>query len=206
MNLIHSSLTRHDLTDSEKEETDITLAREANQISSMLESCHSFSLNIAALPEPMVPEELLAPFDHVTSPTSPAAINFEPLVQLRFAHQREQARTGVRRYRLEDTLGEDSQSIEITTKSEPTGFSIKQKLLSELNSIIHNLEEKGVCTALGRTVRLNPGRIPTSGNSANAKEAAVTRSKNVRHFTSVVYYTSKTLTGRMYGLGTLIAK
>lgn len=91
----------------------------------MLKGCHFASLDRTTLPEPAVPEELLAPFDRINSSMGLAAINFEPLVNLRFAHQREQARTGVRKYHLEGmTPGEDSsaQLMEITTKPEPTVY------------------------------------------------------------------------------------
>lgn len=115
-----------------------------------------------------MPDEHLAPFDRPSSET----FNFDFLVQLRFLHQRKQGKTGVRR-RFTVPKTDDNQVV-------------GQKLLNEFNRVIRTLEEKGACTALGRKVRLNPGRTPhedppaLSGNAANAKEVAAARAGKVK--------------------------
>jgi hypothetical protein len=135
------------------------------------------------------------------------ALNFDKLVELRFKHQRKQAETGVRKWHTNSKSTSDSlQGSELddfedqdnhgrTSEVKEATSLTRKKILQEYNSIIKSLEERGVSTSVGRTLRWQPGRNPkpvesgtttvTGGNSVNAQEMARKQSSAV-NFDSVL--------------------
>jgi hypothetical protein len=134
------------------------------------------------------------------------ALNFDKLVELRFKHQRMQAETGVRKWHTETSTSNSSQGSELddfedqdnhgrTSEVKEATSLTRKKILQEYNSIIKSLEERGVSTSVGRTLRWQPGHNPkpvesgtttvTGGNSVNAQEMARKQSSAV-NFDSVL--------------------
>lgn len=92
-------------------------------------------------------------------------LNFDNLIALRAAHERKQAKRGVRK------------QVRIYENTED---SDRQRLLREFHVIIKEQDERGVSATVARNIRWGPGRNPTlSGNALNAVEAASTQAQTV---------------------------
>jgi hypothetical protein len=121
---------------------------------------------------------------------SPDMFNFKSLVNLRFEHQRIQAKTGVRKH----TRNPEPADSRLSSQSPDT---TKQKELArQLSSILKEHRERGVSTGAGRTLRWQPGRKPAThsegvmqppeltGNALNAAEVANAQAKKVSNLRS----------------------
>jgi hypothetical protein len=179
-NLLNSLMdNRHNLTEYDADTKTKTLEMEASMVEDAIRRC---------LPSLILPEEPLAPLDRPVM----QSLNFNTLVKLRFSHQRKQAETGVRKW-CTLTAASSSQCQE-TAKSEVS--LTRREILNQMNAVIKGLEEKGVSTTVGRTLRWQPGRNPkpadaaTAGNSVNAQEMARKQSSAVSSFFVYLLITS----------------
>jgi hypothetical protein len=152
------------------EEMSATLAESSRHISDALADC---------LPPISGVNERTNIFDMTREELS--TLNFDQLVDLRFAHQTKQALSGVRRSATGTFKAQTSENSAETSKK-----TQRQELLRRLNEIIKEQQEKGIGTGAERGLRWrNPapggrdGAVSgvnhppaTAGNTANAAENA----------------------------------
>lgn len=115
---------------------------------------------------------------------------FTTLISLRQQHQRRQARTGIRTH--VSTLTTPPTENNASNSEDPTPVEETRQtrcsLLRQFQAVIKAEEDRGVATAVGRSLRWQPGRKPATtlnvpagptltGNSANAQEVAATEAK-----------------------------
>lgn len=149
-------MIRHELPEPDADEEKAVLRNEAKHIADILDQC---------LPSIVATEE---PTTSALDASTLDILNFDNLVALRIAHERKQAKTGVR--------------TQVRTR-ENTDESNRQKLQREFHLIIKEQDERGITATVARNVRWGPGRNPSLlGNALNAVEAASTRANKVCHF------------------------
>jgi hypothetical protein len=152
----------------EGEEMSVSLAKSSRHISDTLADC---------LPPISGVNEQTNVFDMTTAELG--MLNFDQMVELRFAHQTKQAASGIRK------------SVKGTSNAQTAGHAEsvetqRQALLRKLNEVIKEQQERGVGTGVERGLRWrNPapgGRVgavdgavhpqAAPGNAANAVETA----------------------------------
>jgi hypothetical protein len=157
---------------------------DATSIANTLEQC------LTSLQPIVAPDESTNAFESV----SPDMCNFESLINLRFDHQRIQAKTGVRKHTRNSRDPEPGDS-RISSQSPDT---TKQKeLAQQLGRILKEHRERGISTGTGRALRWQPGRKPAmhseemvqppelrTGNALNAAEVANAQAKKVSNICS----------------------
>jgi hypothetical protein len=129
------------------------------------------------------PDEPANPLDFNNSDLT--TLNFENLVRLRFAHQTRQAATGIRKKAAstaKTTMPENGSEGEKTKKK----VTERQLLIKQFHEVIKRQQDRGTGTGAERSLRWQ-GNVPTTGNAANAAEAAATRQKAARLITSNVW-------------------
>jgi hypothetical protein len=166
----------HELPEPDNSAQAAALEGDAASIANTLKQC------LASLHPIVAPDESTNAFESVT----PDMLNFKSLVDLRFDHQRIQAKTGVRKHAMNSR---NSEPVDGSLSKLP---DTKQKeLAQQLGAILKEHRERGISTGAGRTLRWQPGRKPVThsdgvisppeltGNALNAAEVANAQAKKV---------------------------
>lgn len=181
---------RHELPEPDDKKINNSLRSERRTIETTLDKC--LLLPIVGMEEPRT----------VYDWSENDIAQFTTLISIRRLHQRRQAWTGVRTHLSTPPTEVNTNSSDLLdVKEDPTPAEetrqSRRNLLRQFQAVIKAEEDRGVTTAVGRSLRWQPGRNPATtstpsnvlaeptltGNSANAKEVAATEANKVCLYT-----------------------